>query len=69
VTSDYVLGQLMLVMIEVNQLLPHLIIPLALFTVPMKSKRKLINFGIDSTSLSSYYNDDDDDDDDTDSRD
>lgn len=43
ITSDYFLGQLMLIMIEVNQLLPHIIIPLAVFIVPMKTKTKKVN--------------------------
>lgn len=40
ITSDYFLGQLVLILIEINQLLPHIIIPIAIFVVPMKSKNK-----------------------------
>lgn len=40
ITSDYFLGQLVLILIEINQLLPHIIIPIAIFVVPMRSKNK-----------------------------
>lgn len=36
ITSDYFLGQFVLVLIEINQLLPHLVIPLAIFIIPMR---------------------------------
>ena len=40
VTSDYIFGQIILVIIEINQLLPHLIIPVALVIVTARAKRK-----------------------------
>lgn len=54
------MGQAVLVLIEINQLLPHLIIPLAVFVVPMKSKTKRLYFETDQKSLSSLTKDDDD---------
>lgn len=33
-TSDLIWGQFLLVLIEINQLIPHLIIPVALFIIP-----------------------------------
>ena len=65
ITSDYFLGQFMLIMIEVNQLLPHIIIPLAVFMVPMKTKTKKLNIDTENLSLSTY----DDEIDEVDSRD
>jgi hypothetical protein len=38
-TSDYFLGQLVLVVVEINQLIPHLVIPIALFVIPVKKRR------------------------------
>lgn len=62
VTSDYVLGQIVLISIEINQLLPHLIIPLAVFIVPMKSKHRKVQIGkMDEKNISSLYSDEDDD--------
>lgn len=40
VTSDRFIGQAMLVLIEINQLLPHLIIPVALYIIPVKRSSK-----------------------------
>jgi hypothetical protein len=65
ITSDYFLGQFMLILIEVNQLLPHIIIPLAVFMVPMKAKTKKLNIDTENLSLSTY----DDEIDEVDSRD
>lgn len=65
VTSDYFLGQFMLIMIEFNQLLPHIIIPLAVFMVPMKTKTKKLNIDTENLSLSTY----EDEHDEVDSRD
>lgn len=39
-TSDKFWGQFLLVLIEVNQLIPHLIIPVALFVIPVGNLRK-----------------------------
>ncbi len=54
ITSDYFMGQFMLIMIEVNQLLPHIIIPLAVFMVPMKTKTKKLNIYTENLSLDTY---------------
>jgi hypothetical protein len=40
-TSDYFLGQLVLVVVEINQLIPHLVIPIALYVIPVKKRRSI----------------------------
>jgi hypothetical protein len=36
ITSDYSFGQFILVLVEINQLIPHIIIPIALYIVPIQ---------------------------------
>jgi hypothetical protein len=38
-TSDQFIGQFILVLIEINQLIPHLVIPIALFIIPVRKRR------------------------------
>ena len=40
ITSDLVIGQIILVLVELNQLIPHLVIPIALYVIPAKLSRK-----------------------------
>lgn len=40
ITSDYLLGQIVLVIVEINQLIPHLVIPIALYVIPIESNRR-----------------------------
>lgn len=40
ITSDYAIGEIVLVIIEINQLIPHLIIPIALYVIPVRRNRK-----------------------------
>ncbi len=41
ITSDYALGQVVLIFAEINQLLPHVVIPIAMYVVPLqKMSRK-----------------------------
>lgn len=39
-TSDQFWGQFLLVLIEINQLIPHLIIPIAMFVIPVGKLRQ-----------------------------
>lgn len=39
-TSDQTWGQILLVVIEINQLIPHLVIPVAMFVIPMGKLRQ-----------------------------
>ena len=50
-TSDQALGQFMLILIEINQLIPHLIIPIALYIIPIKNTRKSTELNFNSTLL------------------
>lgn len=43
-TSDTVSGQLVLIFSEVNQLLPHVVIPIAMYVVPLQRMRSTKEF-------------------------
>lgn len=34
ITSDYAFGQIVLIFSEINQLLPHVVIPIAMYVIP-----------------------------------
>lgn len=36
ITSDFAIGQIVLIFAEVNQLLPHVVIPIAMYVVPLQ---------------------------------
>lgn len=36
ITSDYAFGQVILTFAEINQLLPHVVIPIAMYVVPLQ---------------------------------
>ena len=58
-TSDQAMGQFLLVLIEINQLIPHIIIPIALFVIPVgrqSSGRRII---LEQTLLEDEEGDDD----------
>ncbi len=40
ITSDYFIGQFVLVIVEINQLIPHLVIPVALYVIPVRKLRR-----------------------------
>lgn len=41
ITSDYAAGQIILIFAQINQLLPHVVIPIAMYVVPLqKASRK-----------------------------
>jgi hypothetical protein len=52
ITSDLIIGQIILVIVEINQLIPHLVIPIALYVIPAKVSRKNCEFNIKETLLS-----------------
>lgn len=41
-TSDNAIGQFLLVLIELNQLIPHVVIPVALYVIPVKTVKHTI---------------------------
>lgn len=51
ITSDYPLGQVVLVIVEINQLIPHLVIPIALYVIPIKSNRSSTEVFLQDTLL------------------
>ena len=50
-TSDQFMGQLLLVLIEINQLIPHLIIPIAFFIIPVSRHSNRNNVDLQETLL------------------
>ena len=51
ITSDYPLGQVVLVIVEINQLIPHLVIPIALYVIPIKSNRRSTEVFLEETLI------------------
>lgn len=51
ITSDYPLGQVVLVIVEINQLIPHLVIPVALYVIPVRSNRSSTEVFLQDTLL------------------
>jgi hypothetical protein len=60
ITSDYAVGQIVLVIVEINQLIPHLIIPIALYVIPINKLRKTTDVFLKETLID--FEDDDDED-------
>lgn len=44
ITSDSVAGQIVLVIESFNELLPHIVIPIAMYIVPLRKRSKSIRF-------------------------
>ena len=40
ITSAYALGQITLIFVQLNQLIPHVMIPIALFIIPIQRKKR-----------------------------
>lgn len=40
ITSDYASGQVILIFSEINQLLPHVVIPIAMYVIPLRRMTK-----------------------------
>lgn len=51
ITSDYFVGQLVLVIVEVNQLIPHLVIPVALYVIPFKKLSRTSEINLEETLI------------------
>jgi hypothetical protein len=51
ITSDDPLGQIVLYIVEINQLIPHLIIPVALYVIPFKKNRKSTEVFLEETLI------------------
>lgn len=45
------MGQVILVIVEINQLIPHLIIPIALYVIPVKTIRKSADLSLQETLI------------------
>ncbi len=59
ITSDFWIGQFVLVIVEINQLIPHLVIPVALYVIPIKKLRKTADIDLHSTLIDFEDQDDD----------
>lgn len=51
ITSDYFIGQFVLIIVEVNQLIPHLVIPVALYVIPFKKLRRTSDINLQETLI------------------
>lgn len=51
ITSDYFIGQFVLVIVEINQLIPHMVIPVALYVIPIKMLRRTSDINLQETLL------------------
>lgn len=59
-TSDYGFGQFLLILIEINQLIPHIVIPVALYIVPFqKMNRSSKDYNLESTLIEEDNDSDD----------
>jgi hypothetical protein len=59
ITSDFWVGQFALVVVEINQLIPHLVIPIALYVIPIKKLRKTLDVNLEETLIE--FEDEEDD--------
>lgn len=51
ITSDQFIGQFILILIEINQLIPHLVIPIALYIIPVRKRRLSVDLKLAETLI------------------